>query len=249
MEFMNTALQIKTEEWRTLQDFPDYAVSNYGNVKRIRQGRTNGYKDRVLSANVSSNARYRRVSLLKNHERFDKHIHDIVADIFIGKKPNGMHVNHKDGNKLNNHIDNLEYVTPAENIRHAQRTGLMKKQYGEHTSGAKITDEDVLKIIELRKKGYSIGKLITMFPVKVQTLAHIFHGRTWSHLTGITPDNTSLHKVRGKQQRHIGFKGNCVVCGDEFISNRSSRILCGKNKCRSRRYYLKHSDHVIKRRW
>lgn len=60
-----------------------------------------------------------------NHRNL--YVHKAVMLTFIGLA-NGLHVNHKDGVKINNNLDNLEYVTPKENIRHAFRTGLFKKR-------------------------------------------------------------------------------------------------------------------------
>jgi hypothetical protein len=62
---------------------------------------------------------YRFVTLSANAVRQHKAIHTAVAEAFLGARPQGAHINHKDGNRTNNHVDNLEYVSPAENCQHA----------------------------------------------------------------------------------------------------------------------------------
>lgn len=70
---------------------------------------------------------YQRVNLSnKTGKNVTYYIHDLVTREVLGPKPKGMTVNHIDGDKLNNHPDNLEYVTQAENIRHMYRLGLKK---------------------------------------------------------------------------------------------------------------------------
>lgn len=61
-------------------------------------------------------------------------------EAFVGPKPGGCQVNHKDGNKANDALANLEYVTVSENIRHAFRTGLLVRARGEASPVAKLTD-------------------------------------------------------------------------------------------------------------
>lgn len=73
-----------------------------------------------------SNKGYWRIRIAKKTQ----HIHDIVTEYFLGKKPVGMTVNHKDGNKSNNSIGNLEYLSPSDNQRHAIATGLKRARRG-----------------------------------------------------------------------------------------------------------------------
>jgi hypothetical protein len=78
---------------------------------------------RILKQQVDGN-NYRLVSIMGIGGRV--RVHNLVAETFIGKKPFGSQVNHKDGNKGNNTPENLEYISQKENLRHAFRTGLMK---------------------------------------------------------------------------------------------------------------------------
>ena len=73
-----------------------------------------------------SNTGYFRITIARKTQ----HIHDIVTEYFLGKKPAGMTVNHKDGNKSNNSIGNLEYLSPSDNQRHAIATGLKRARRG-----------------------------------------------------------------------------------------------------------------------
>lgn len=107
------------EIWETIEDFPDYKVSNKGRVMRIK-----GYK---LIKPFDNGRGYNCVHLYKNGKRYNKRIHRLVAEAFIEGREEGYEVNHIDGNKKNNFVDNLEWCTRSENIKHAYNTGLIRR--------------------------------------------------------------------------------------------------------------------------
>lgn len=72
---------------------------------------------------------YERVMLYKNQKKYYKQVHRLVAENFIPNPNNLPQVNHKDGNKLNNNVNNLEWVSCSENINHAYDTGLRNDRY------------------------------------------------------------------------------------------------------------------------
>ena len=102
-------------------DFPDYSVSASGKVFSSKT-------DKILKPSLD-NWGYPVVSLSNGEKKRTAKVHLLVAEAFIGPKPQGLQVNHKDGDKTNNHVDNLEYVTPSENSLHAVRLGLTPKTY------------------------------------------------------------------------------------------------------------------------
>jgi len=118
------------EIWKPVPEFEKlYMVSNHGRVKSLdrktihKNGRVHFYKSRILMAHAVT---YPLVDLFENGIKRRYCVHDLVTAVFIGPKPKRYTVNHKDGNKLNNHIDNLEYATFRENSIHAIRMGLKK---------------------------------------------------------------------------------------------------------------------------
>ena len=105
------------EVWKTIDDFPNYEVSNYGNVRNIKNGR-------LMQQKIGRDGHYLSVYLCDAERENTKTVHRLVAKAFIPNPENKTQVNHVDGNKLNNRVDNLEWCTPKENNIHAIRTGL-----------------------------------------------------------------------------------------------------------------------------
>lgn len=105
------------EQWHNIPQYEGiYQVSNLGNVKNL--------KNKILRPMNDGN--YLNIDLYKNGKRKRYKIHRLVAETFIPNPENKSQVNHIDGNKLNNCIENLEWCTPKENTRHAFKTGLAK---------------------------------------------------------------------------------------------------------------------------
>jgi hypothetical protein len=156
---MNTKqLQLVTveqkEEWRDIPEYEGvYQVSNLGNLKRMAGSKFNKLtkrynKDAILSYRAK-NSRYIEVGLWKNNIGQRYKLHRLVATVFISNPESRPEVNHIDGNKKNNCVDNLEWVTRSENIKHAFRTGLNKanksnkgKFLGNHPCSKPIVELD-----------------------------------------------------------------------------------------------------------
>lgn len=110
------------EEWRPFAD-GNYAVSNFGRVKRLTDGRRT-HAGRMMKLTKMSIGYY-SVGPTINGKNVKMTVHRLVAEAFIGPCPEGHEVNHKDGDKTNNRVDNLEYVTHQENMVHAHTSGLI----------------------------------------------------------------------------------------------------------------------------
>lgn len=106
-----------SETWRVVPSSPRHVVSSTGRVAVLKT-------KRILKQLYDSSG-YRIVSIWGQKSGRIR-VHNIVAEAYLGKKPFGSQVNHKDGNKSNNTPGNLEYISQADNLRHAFRTGLMK---------------------------------------------------------------------------------------------------------------------------
>jgi hypothetical protein len=104
------------ETWKSIEEFEGlYEISNYGRIKSFQKNKRSGYILKV----INSSGWYLSTSLIKDKIRKTYRIHRLVAKAFISNPDNKSQVNHKDGNKQNNNVQNLEWVTPSENIQHA----------------------------------------------------------------------------------------------------------------------------------
>jgi len=170
-------------EWRPVVDFEGiYEVSSTGLVRRIAPGsRTrpglvlrgyicNGYPMVKLFDGTTSGGKPRQ----------GKHIHRLIAAAFIGPCPEKGEVNHKDGVKTHNDLENLEYTTRSGNAKHAAANGLLRR--GERVVGSKLTAADVQAIRALRLQGWTYRALSERFKVSHGTIGPILARKWWKHV-------------------------------------------------------------------
>lgn len=114
------------EIWKDIKGYEGlYQASNLGRIKSIPRIGTQTKKERIKKYVKSYNG-YLRVSLWKDGKSSVPTVHRIIAKTFIDDFKDNLQVNHMDGNKENNAIDNLELVTPKENVKHALDNKLRK---------------------------------------------------------------------------------------------------------------------------
>lgn len=109
-------------------------------------------------------------------------IHRAVAETFIPNPNNKRAVNHIDGNKSNNYVDNLEWVTDSENMFHAFNTGLAKTSKGIENANSKLSKEDIMYIKTMympRNKQYGSRALGRKFGVDHMRILDVVKGRTY----------------------------------------------------------------------
>lgn len=171
------------EIWKDIDQF--YEVSSFGNVRsRAREVRSTWgglyiKEGRMLKQNDNGQG-YAQVQLCYDGIKRTERVHRLVAIAFIPNPDNLPKVNHKDTNKRNNTIGNLEWCTQLFNVQHASENGLMVK--GETAASSKLTEDGVLDIKHLIKEGFTNREIASLFNVHPGTIQCIRLGRNWSHV-------------------------------------------------------------------
>lgn len=157
------------EQWRLCSVCPDYSVSSAGRVRR--ETRKRGARAGHMIATWNSVNGYPKAFLSINGKRVGFNLHTLVATAFCsrGNEP-GLVVNHKNGVKTDNRAENLEWVSQAENVRHAVRTGL-------HRSVTKLSVSDVISIRSRARAGERRRSIARDFNVSMATISDIKLGK------------------------------------------------------------------------
>ena len=157
---------IEQEIWKDIKGFPNYKISNYGNIFSKKMKRN--------MKHFISQGGYITTNIRMNGHQYHLKNHRIVAEEFIPNKENKPCVNHIDGNKLNNNVNNLEWCTYSENMQHAIKNNLFRdkqkrkkiKQYDLNNNLIKVWDsvkliEDTYNVSHTAIRYCCIGKLKT----------------------------------------------------------------------------------------
>ena len=165
--------------WKTIQNNSNYEVSTTGLIKNKKTGK-------ILKP--WTHLGYQWIRLGKNGK--NKSVHRIVALTFLPKIEGKDFVNHKDSNRSNNNVENLEWCTKSENSIHGIKYGNLKQGFkkkhkdsvGSKNTMSKLTESDIKKIRSLREKGLTLQKISDIFNVSLATIGYIIQGKTWKHV-------------------------------------------------------------------
>ena len=154
--------------------YSNYSITNFGNIFS---------NDNQYCLTPRDKEGYLRVTLTNDFgETKDVFMHRLIAKAFIPNPENKPYINHKDGVKNNNDIENLEWVTPKENAIHASRTKLLKM--GEEHHNSKITEDDVRFIRSELKKGKTQAQIVRESNKKyTRSIVQKIHlNKRWKHV-------------------------------------------------------------------
>lgn len=168
------------ENWKPVAGWP-YEVSDQGRVRRSGPARRTRV-GLIRKSNPNADG-YLIMTITRDRFKVTARVHTLVADAFLGPRPPDLEVNHRDGNKLNNRADNLEYVSHAANCIHARDNGLRVPACGKMNGMARLTDEAVKVIRFMSARGLATRPLLARhYRVTAQTVGHIVHRKTWRHV-------------------------------------------------------------------
>ena len=159
--------------------YPQYFVTEHGDVFSNKSG---GIK-KMKPQNHKDG--YLMIGVWNNNQRKGIYVHRLVAQIFIPNPDSKPEVNHKNGIKNDNRVENLEWVTNKENVDHAILNGL-NNCIGEKHGMAKLTEEKVLQIRQLySQRKYNKTnqtKLAEMYGMTQTQISYIINKKTWKHI-------------------------------------------------------------------
>jgi hypothetical protein len=178
------------EIWKDVPGYEGlYMASNLGRIKSLdmilkyKDGRKESHKGRILKLQCNRNGYYKAV-LYKKVNRKEFFVHRLILLSFYKHK--NLDCNHKDGNKKNNYLNNLEYCTRSENVQHAYNMGLKKGYPGENNPKSKLTNKRVIRIrwihnnVKIPK--YFWKNLSKFYGVHVNKIYAVIRNETWSHI-------------------------------------------------------------------
>ena len=175
------------EIWKTIEEFPNYEVSNLGNVRSIvhkdKWGRTKG--GQTLKPQFDGRRCYLHVGLFKNGKVTIRNVHRLVAITFIDNPHGYSEVNHIDEDKTNNSVSNLEWCTHKYNNNYGRKKYCIK---GENNPRHKISEADAQFIITHHKANGGTMRnkeLAELFGLSATNTSAIAHGRRWNYANSV----------------------------------------------------------------
>lgn len=191
------------EEWKDIANYDGkYQISNFGRVKSFCRDTC-----KILKPLLNPFG-YLTASLCGKR----KFIHRLVVQAFIPNPHEKPQVNHRDGHKLNNHVDNLEWATAAENSQHAKMAGLRNPPQGADSSSAKLSAVQVSYIRD-NPDGLNMCELARMFFVNYATISLIQLGKTYRNVGG---NVRAAKKQRISSEIRCEIRRTCVKGSREF---------------------------------
>lgn len=198
------------EQWKQIVDYPNYHISSFGNVKNI-------ISNKLLTPNNKGG--YYNVSLISNKNRKSLKVHRLVALAFIENPNNKPHVNHKDKNRLNNYVENLEWMTPTENNIHRCK--------------------DLVIVTNKNKPVYRISTKTNQI---LQSYNSIDEAALWAFNTGLTKNkhsgrNAISNNICGLSKNSYGFKWQTIKA-TEYLENELWKQIYIENNKDTKQYFV-----------
>ena len=172
------------EEWKTVvyqqKKFENFEVSSKGRLRNVNTGT-------IYCQTINKNGHYQVcVSLGSRQRKKVFRVHKAVAETFIPNKEDKPYVNHKNANKLNNSVNNLEWVTPQENAQHAKEHSLLPKpKAGTDSPGARLSREQVEYIRKNyipRSRDFGSRALGRKFGVGHDTILKVINNKSYKNV-------------------------------------------------------------------
>jgi hypothetical protein len=196
------------EEWRAIDGYPAYEVGDRGRVRRCRR---DGH--RVLKPMVSTNG-YFQISVYSGGRGRRVLVHSLVAAAFLGPRPHDKReINHRNGNKHDNVVGNLEYVTRQENKRHAAAAGLCAR--GERNAATSLTDADVAQMKARLRAGWPQVAVAARYGVGRSLISRVATSTSWGWLDP-APGEFGAYVIRGR--RTAGCRWRVAGCADTLAA-------------------------------
>ena len=176
-----------SEVWLNIKGYEGhYQVSSSGRVKSLsrvvecRKGVFVNKKERILS-DWNCGKGYRKVKLSKDSAEKSIRVHRLVAETFLSNPEAKSEVNHKNGIKDDNRVENLEWATGSENVLHSLANNLKIPQKGSEHGNSKLTEE---KVLEIRKIGRSktLKELAKIYDVDMSLISSVLLNKIWKHI-------------------------------------------------------------------
>jgi hypothetical protein len=168
------------EIWKPIPGYKGYySASNSGRVRsENRTVRNRKYRSKILVPGIDTYG-YEIVTLCKNGRR-TRTVHQLVLETFSRPKIVGEEANHKDANKRNNKIENLEWVDSKEHDQITQRQGRMPR--GEQVNTSKLNEDQVREIREKSALGIAARALAREYQVRHSSILAIIKRKNWKHI-------------------------------------------------------------------